>query len=192
MAEVLSVAKRGGRELFRVFLDVPTRPEDIARRNHNRFAKEAMQSALLNFHHNLFPKRFEPGLQSQYIRKSRTVKYQRRKLNKYGHNTALVYTGASRDQMTSPFGFESLRVGGAAEGGKKDISGKITYRFKFRGGSGRERRPSGRATVTPKVMVNELQTVTQDEARHIASHFHDQYWSKVEQFRRSRKRVRKS
>jgi hypothetical protein len=192
MAEVLSIAKRGGKQLFSVFLDVPTRPEDIAKRHHNRFAKESMQSALLNFHHYLFPKRFDPGLQSAYVKNPRTVKYQRRKLNKYGHNTALVYTGATKDQMTSPFGFESLRISGSAEGGKKDIGGRITYRFKFRGGTGKERKDRRRSGVSTRDMVNELQTVTADEGRHIASHFLDQYWGKVEKFRGSRKRIRKS
>lgn len=192
MAEVLTATKRGGKQAVGILFEVPSRPEDIARRHHNRFAKEAMQAALLNFHHTLFPNRFKPGTQSKYVRKPRTLKYQKRKLDKYGHNTALVFTGKTRDSMTSPFGFEVIRVGGAAAGGKKDLSGKITYRFKFRGGTGAERKGRRGAGVFPRDMVNELQTVTKEESTHIASQFLDAYWSRVEKYRGTRKRKRVS
>jgi hypothetical protein len=170
-------------------IDTPTRPEDIAKRHHNRFAKEAMKRVLTTHHEKRIPGHFTKAAHQKYGYKTRTLKYMKAKARKYHSTTDLIKTGTSQRQMTSPSG-RKITVGGAAEGGKKSLEGTLTMRFAWPGGSGRFRKENTIQEVTAEQMKKEMQATTAEERQQMAKQFLHEYFAQVEQYRGSRKRVR--
>lgn len=170
--------------------DIPTRPEDIAQRHHNRFAKEAMRRVLITHHEKRIPVHFTKVAHQKYGYQSRTLKYMKAKARKYHSTTDLIKTGNTRRQMTSAGG-RKITIGGAAEGGKKALEGTLTLRFPFPGGTGRFRKEDTHQQVTIQQMNKEIKAITPEERHEIAKQLMKEYWSQVNQFRGKRRRRRK-
>lgn len=127
----LSVFARRGVH-FRLFLDVPEKPGDVAKRHHNAWVKQAMRE-VLQFHHDHHIPQHYKGQESarKYRYAPRGPGYTKAKRRKYHHDYPLVYTGATAKLHKSPTGFKAMRIGGAAMGGKRPISGVLEYVFSF-------------------------------------------------------------
>jgi hypothetical protein len=174
---------------FVLTIDTPTRPEDIAKRHHNKFAKEAMNRMLVTHHEQRLPKHFENDAHTKYGYADRSNKYKVSKLRKFHSITDLVKTGASRRKILSKSA-RKITIGGAAEGGKKGLTGTLEVRFSFLGGTGRFRRKDTHQEVSVEQMKKEVRATTRQERREMAKQCWREYWAQVKEFRGSRKRVR--
>lgn len=170
-------------------LGVPTRAEDMVLRTHNRFAKEALRHVLVTHHARNIPKHFQRDARSRYGYKPRHPKYVRWKqqaLRTGGLD--LVKSGQSRTNMLrAP---ASIRMSGSAEGGKKELSGKLLLRFSFRGGGGRFRQAGTRQEQVVHQMIGELRRILPAEGADLARDFSTQYFGQVAAMPK-RKRIRK-
>lgn len=165
-------------------VDVPRRPEELARRDHNRFVKESLRECLKEHHEKRIPGHFTKSAHQKYHYIRRSEKYMRWKARRFHSTTDLVKTGASRDQMKTG----RITVGGAAEGGK-DINAKLTLRFVFKGGTGRFHRDTPMyRRITILQMHKEIQAMTDDERRAFAEKFSNDYWDRVAKHNAGRKR----
>lgn len=169
-----------------VWIEVPSLAEDMTKRNHNRFAKDALRDAMLQHFRRHIRKHFATRNRARYGHMPRAAKYQAYKRRRYGSAVDLVKTGASRDQIVRTV--PQVRIGGAAAGGRKGLSGSYRLRFAWKGGAGRER--PRRGGVTAAVMLAELARWADDEAREAQQRFHEGYWRRVTNWRGSRKRIR--
>lgn len=188
---VTMVGNPGGRLLppITFILDIPTRPEDIAKRHHNKIVREAITKAAEQHHARHIPEHFKATNRQRYNHAPRTEKYKRYKLRKYGSRTDLVKAGRTRSWMTRAY---KLRVGGNAEAGT--IKATLILTFPFKGGSGSHRSPKTRkgavAQATIQQMIREMETFSSDEPRRIAEWFSKEYMNGVEKFRAGRIRKR--
>jgi hypothetical protein len=186
---------------------VPKRPEDIARRHFNRLAKEALRETIA-FHHLVnLPKHFQHSARSIYGYKPRKQSWVMHKIRKWGTGGAdLVASGASKRRILSlP---AKITIGGAAEGGKKGLEGKLTVRFAFNEKLsaqqkekyearqlGHYARRAKRARVPPKAevkfedMKREIRATTREERTELARKFRDLLISKFGDFRQRRERL---
>ena len=96
----------------------------------------------------------------------------------------MLWSGDTRDKTsnTAP----KIRVGGSAEGGKKQITATAFYRLPFAGGTGRSR--GGNQVV--QQIIKELSRWAEDEVRWAAQRFKELYVEKVNNHRSRRKRLR--
>ena len=174
-------------------LEIPTRAEDIAKREHNKFAKEAMRQVM--FHHwtKTIPGHFERSAARKYKHKKRDRKYIISKLKKFGSAIDLVKTGRTMRAMTT---IAKITVGGTAQ--KETLTGKLTLRFPFKGGTGSlRRRAPGTSTVKQIAAVanliqmrREIEAWTPDERKAASKLFLKIYMKQVNSFRGQRKRIR--
>lgn len=169
-------------------LSVPTRAEDMVLRRHNKFAKDALREVLVDHHADTLPRHFRREAHSRYGYAPRHPKYIRWKQKTF--NTGgldLVKTGESRKSMlaTPP----TIRMSGSAEGGKKELSGKLLLRFSFKGGAGRFRKQGTRQERVVKQMIDEVKRILPSEGAAIATNFGKKYFAFVGAMpRRQRKR----
>lgn len=166
-----------------VSMDVPTRPADLSQRLHNRFVKEAVAETLEEHHRRHTRKHFQYGNNARYGHYRRSSRYLRRKERLHGHRIDLVYSGQSRREVSSAA--IKVRIGGAAEGGKKGITGSFRLRFPFAG------RDDGKNRTVALLgrMNKELSRWSDDEAEWARQEVSRRYWAKVEAYRGSRKRI---
>jgi hypothetical protein len=130
--EQIGVLGYGNVVAFRLFIEVPTRPAEVAKRHHNRFAKVAMREVLEYHHKHHIPLHYKgESSKTRYNYHPRSPAYERAKQRKYHHKYPLVYSGDTAKMHKRPGGYKSLRVGGAAEGGKRAIQGILEYVFSF-------------------------------------------------------------
>lgn len=161
-----------------VAIRIPSRsPLRATVRKHNQFTKEAVRETLFRHWLERSPDHFKQTAMAKYGYKPRSEKYLRSKRRKFGFraDNPLLYTGKSRDYITRTF---SITVGGAAEGGKKEIGAKLTTRFQWRGGSGKMRE-GGRSGVTPQDMVNEMTRTTPEEREKMSQNILKRYLAKL-------------
>lgn len=170
-----------------VQFDVPQRPADMVRRDHNRFCKEALREMFEEFHRRHWRKRFQLGASRRYgyARRSRT--YERRKQRVKGHTIAMLWSGRSRNETSNRP--PKIRIGGSAEGGKKGPTATASYRLPFSGGSGRSRGGSQSNQVAARI-IKELSRWSEDEIAWAKQYFLGRYTAKLEQHRGRRKRIR--
>ena len=95
----------------------------------------------------------------------------------------MLYSGRSRSGIAGAPA--TIRIGGAAEGGKKGLTGILFYRLPFRGGTG-----DGANNRVVKQLIKELSRWAEDEIDWAVQFFHDRYMEKVEHHRSRRKRLR--
>ena len=175
---------------FSFEIEVPTRPEDIAVRHHNRFVKDSLREVLKEHHAKRIPEHFKSSAHQKYGYARRNLKYMKAKNKRYGSSRDLVKTGRSEREMTNPANAK-ITIGGAAEGGSRDINAKLTLRFPWKGGSGRFKRETPLyQRVTAQQMVKEMQAMTDDERFAMATQFLALYWNRVSSFQGRRKRLR--
>jgi hypothetical protein len=172
-----------------IAIAIPERPENVARRDHNRIMKDAMRTVLERHHKERIPGHFEHSAHGKYGYQPRSRKYIDRKVKLGLGGTDLVMTGATKQEMTSHAEFV---VGGAAEGGKKALTGKIVLRFAFgrqvqmgyakraayqtrTGQTYSPRQAGGTAGVDLAQMKKEIQAMTAEEKREIALEFRAEY-----------------
>lgn len=168
-------------------LDLPTRPEDISKRHHNRIVKDAARRMMERHHDENIPKHFKRDARRRYGYAPRNPKYTRWKQRKYGTGGLdMVKRGRTRQWMTSAY---KLRMGGNAEAGT--LKAQLILTFPFKGGSGRLRQPGGRGGIVIQQLIKEMQRFANDEPALLAGWFQEEYMRGVEQFRGNRKRVRK-
>lgn len=106
----------------------PSRPEEMATRHHNKIVKDALRETLAE-HHRLHTRlHFQKGGRHRYGYAPRSQKYLKRKQREKGHTIDMLYSGATRAEMTRP---PRIQMSGAAEGGKKGIGGGYKLRFPF-------------------------------------------------------------
>ena len=165
-------------------LDIPTRPEDIAKRHHNRIVKDAAREMMERKHEKHTPEHFKQTNRRKYNHKPRTEKYKRSKLRQGRGATDLVYRRRTQQWMTRAY---KLRMGGNAEAGT--LNAKLIYTFPFKGGTGRFKKRT-RQAVGIEQMIKELQTFAPDETPQLAEWFLEAYMKGVEKFRGGRKRKR--
>lgn len=169
-----------------VELDVPGLPEDMALRMHNRFAKESLREAMQTHHRKNFRRHVTPGNRERYGHQPRQPKYREWKQRRYGRDIDLVKTGRSMRDMARTM--PDIRIGGAAEGGRKGLTGSYRLRFAWKGGTGAQK--TIRTGVSTAQMLTEMARWSDDEAREASANFVTGYWQRVEQWRGSRKRIR--
>lgn len=193
-------------------IDVPERPADLAKRYHNKYAKESLRETVDKWHghHEGFRKHFRRDARERYNHFPRSEKYKRAKARgvkvdgrKYYSTTDLIKTGRTREQM---LGKNKITVGGTAEG--KNLRATLTLRFPFKGGTGRFRSlavPKNLAqmikqnkittavihqALTIQKMRIELERFDEEDPRLLAQWFLELYMDKVRNHRGGRKRVR--
>lgn len=170
-------------------LDVPTRPEDLAVRYHNKYVKEALRDAVERWwqHEKGFKSRFTRAAKTRFHHFERQEKYKRFKARKYHSTLDLVKTGDSRQQM---FTQAKFTVGGSAEGGKGPISVTFETRFAFKGGTGRFRKQGTNQEQVILQMKAELEDCDAQDAELIAKWTLEGYMKRINAHRTTRKRVR--
>lgn len=179
-----------GQKLFPNFIwviEVPERPGDLARRYHNKYAKEALGEAVEKWHQHKqgFGEHFKQGNRQKFNHAPRTEKYKRYKLRRYRSIVDLIKTGRTQRRMLSQW---KLRLGGSATGGNLNVTLVLT--FPFKGGTGSFRKEGTHQQVTIENMIKELQRFDEDDPVLLAQFFGEFYWKKVESHRSTRKRIR--
>ena len=165
-------------------IETPTRPEDIAKRHHNRIAKQAVRNTMERFHREKVPDRFKQDARRRFKHFERSPKYKKFKLRRHQSTIDLVKTRRTKNWMTRAY---KLRVGGSAGGG--NLKATLILTFPFKGGSGRFKR---RTRQSDKIgqMILEIQRFAADEPAILAEWFKEEYMKLVENFRSTRKRTR--
>jgi hypothetical protein len=169
-------------------LDVPERPEDLTKRDHNKYAKEALFDAVVRWHGHResgFPTRFQREAKTRFRHFERSEKYKRMKARKYHSTVDLIKSGDSKESMLTRV---KIAVGGTAV--KDTLHATATMRFAFKGGSGRFRTQGTRQEVTVERMLVELQTCDQQDAELIAKWLLEGYMQRLNNHRKTRKRIR--
>jgi len=159
-------------------LTIPTRAEDMVQRVHNKIAKAALKHIIVLHHLRNIPRHFKRDARSRYGYAPRNPKYIRYKQRRYGQGGMdLVKTGASRTSMlaTPP----KIRMSGAAEGGKKGLSGTLWLRFAFKGGSGRFRAQGTKQEAVIKRLIDEVRRVLPSEGHELAVDMLREYMRQV-------------
>lgn len=170
-------------------ISIPTRAEDMVLRNHNKFAKAALRHVLLTHHKRNIPKHFKRDARSRYGYTPRNPRYVRWKQKTFRQGGMdLVKTGASRRSMLNHP--PKIRMSGAAEGGKRSLSGTLLLRFAFKGGAGRFRAKGSRQEKTVRQMIEEVRKVLPAEGHELAQDLLREYMRLVEAMPK-RKRRRK-
>lgn len=155
-------------------IQIPTRAEDMVLRNHNRFAKAALRHVLETHHSRNIPKHFKRDARSRYGYAPRNPKYVRYKQKRYRQGGMdLVKTGASRDRMLQKP--PKITMSGAAEGGKKSLSGSLRLRFAFYGGGTRFRALGSRQEKIVRQMHEEVRKVLPAEGHELAADLMKEY-----------------
>lgn len=171
-------------------IEIPTRPEDIAKRHHNKIVREAMQKTAEKHHAKHTPEHFKATNRQKYNHKPRSAKYMKYKLKRFRHRTDLVLTGRTKDWMTRAY---KIRVGGNAEAGTTKATLILT--FPFKGGTARFKDPTSfraaQAQKTIMQMKGEIETFADDEKTKLTEWFGEFYMKEVEKYRGGRKRIRK-
>jgi hypothetical protein len=169
-------------------LDIPTRPDDVARRHHNRMTKDALREVLEEHHQTRLPEHFSRAAHAKYGYAQRNEKYIRTKQRRY-HTGGLdlVKTGGSRARMARE---GHVVMSGAAEGSQKKLGGTLKLRFDFRGGSGRYRQPGAAQHIPIDQMRKEVRTFLAAERAEMARSFRAKYLAAYKAFRARRQRVR--
>lgn len=211
MAEFQQITGKKGPQM-RLFMEIPTRPAEIAQpRVWNKMVKDSVRKALMYHHNNHMPLHFLPAAKGKYGHKTRSEKYRAYKARRWRSNVDLVMTGRTRAVMTKHSAPQKIQVGGAAEGGKKPIAGKLIYVFGFNAElvafykaqkAGKTRDPTAARAggvririvnpnrVTMADMKKELQTITEDEATALQTVFADDLMAQIEAYKSKRKRIR--
>lgn len=168
-------------------IDVPTRPDDLAKRWHNKFAKDALRETLERWHKSPqgFRKHFRRDARQRYDHFPRQEKYKRYKARKYHSTVDLVKTGMTKHHMQQE---GKVTIRGTAEG--RDLAASLILRFPFRGGTGRFRKKLTRQQVSIQRMIIELQRFDAEDPPLLARWFLAAYMRKVKDFRSARKRIR--
>lgn len=173
-----------------VVIELPTRPEDIARRYHNKIVREAMKSTAEKHHEEHIPEHFKSTNRQKYKHAPRSEKYKAYKRKRWHRVTDLVLTGRTKDWMERAY---KLRVGGNAEAGT--TTAKLILTFPFKGGTGRFKDPQTKRAATAQKtiqqMIGEMETITDSERRKLGEWFLEEYMKGVDNYRAGRKRIRK-
>lgn len=167
-------------------LDIPTRPEDLAVRYHNQYAKEALRDAVERWwqHDKGFKSRFTREAKTRFHHFERREKYKRRKARIYHSTLDLVATGNSREEMLTR---AKIQIGGTAEKGTLSVT--FSTRFAFRGGTGRFQKQS-RQAMTIEKMKREVEDCDGQDAELVAKWTLEGYMQRLNAHRTSRKRIR--
>ena len=193
-------------------IDVPMRQEDMAKRYHNKYAKEALRETLDHWHGapQGFRKHFQRDARERYHHFPRSEKYKRAKARgikvegkRYYSTVDLIKTGRTKELMLHN---KRITVSGTADG--KNLRGTIILRFPFKGGTGRFRNPSVpknlvqlikqdqlrekviHQALTIQKMRIELERFDEEDPKLLARWFLERYMKKVAAHRGGRKRVR--
>lgn len=214
MAEFQQVFRGRNKVDMRLWIEIPKKPEQIKQpRIWNKMVKDALREALM-FHHNKhMPRHFKREARARYNHKPRSEKYKSWKKRRFGSLIDLVMTGGTKEKITRANGYDRITIGGAAEGGKKSLSGKLVYTFGFtdklkefyasqKSNRTRDRRAQRAVTrggrfasvagghrVTLRDMRAELERMTPDESEAVRDVFENGLWSRVEAYKAGRKRV---
>jgi hypothetical protein len=168
-------------------LDIPTRAEDLAKRYHNKYAKEALFDAVVRWqgHDKGFKARFTREAKTRFHHFERQEKYKRFKARKYHSTMDLVKTGKSRERMLNQ---AKIQIGGSAEGG--NITVTVTMQFDFKGGTGNFRKQGTQQEQNILKMKAELEDCDQQDAEMIAKWTIEGYMKRLNAHRSTRKRIR--
>lgn len=170
-----------------VAFDVPSRPADMTRRAHNQYVKEAARETMEEYHRKFTRRKFQLDATFRYSYAKRSQKYNARKQKIKGHQIPMLWSGNTRKAVAN--GAAKIRLGGAAEGGKKGLTATLIYRLPFKGGTG-DRRRRGSNSV-PRQIIHELSRWATDEVTWAAKYFAARYIAKVQAHQSRRIRIRK-
>lgn len=186
--------------IFSVGVSVPSRPGDVARRHWNRIVKEAMEACLKTHHKERIPLHFRQDARHKYSYKERSLRYRKRKRLKWHTTRDLVKTGASEQRMKRE---GQIVIGGAAEGSKKPIVGRLRLKFDFAQSEQFKRSQVKRFTrtvqphfsrttagVTIADMHREVQRFTPQERKEFAEQLLAEIMKRYNAFQGSRQRKR--
>jgi hypothetical protein len=176
---------------------LPTMPDDMQARDHNRYVKKAVRETLLEHWRQHTRRHFQIGASSRYGYAQRSPRYNAEKKRQFGHTIPMLRTGKTRDKMAGST--PQLRIGGAAEGGKKGITGSYRLKFPFdaalqqnyrrRLGRRNNRPAAPRRNVMPQLR-REMEAWAADEIRLAARGFAQRYWQSVRNHRGGQRRYR--
>lgn len=78
-----------------------TRSSNVTARTHSRLMRDLLY-ALMRLHlTRTLPRHFQAGAENRYHYQRRRLKYQQRKMRKFGHNRPLVWTGRTEQGLRS-------------------------------------------------------------------------------------------
>lgn len=180
---------------------LPTRAREMALRDHNRYVKMGVRETLLVHWAKNTRRHFQIGASSRYGYAQRSARYNAAKKRQFGHAIPMLRTGKTRDAMAGQT--PSVRVGGAAEGGKKGITGSYRLRFPFdasaqasykkrlkRAGNNRAVAAAiARRNVMPQLR-REVEAWAQDEIRAAGTSFGQRYLQSVKTHKGAQKKYR--
>lgn len=194
-----------------VELDVPDWPRQLAERDHNKIAREALTDELAKHYRKRVPLHFKATARTKYGYAQRSAGYKRTKLKKYGGRTDLVKTGLTEQTFTK--GPPKIVISGSATSmrgfGGRLVLGKFPFMVAYAAAKGisryRPQRFQPKSALLrslwalrkkPKTGVNldqmrkEITCITPDEGREIATGFLAGYWQRVKQLMAQGKRRR--
>jgi hypothetical protein len=177
-------------------IEVPERAEDIAKRWHNKYAKDALRETVERWHGHErgFKKHWRRDARQRYNHFPRSEKYKKMKARVYHSTVDLIKTGDTKEKMTHEY---KITASGTAEG--RTLRASLILRFPFKGGTGRFRKPrrptraslrAWAAIETIQKMKIELQRMDEEDPELLAKWFLEAYMKKCRDHRASRKRIR--
>lgn len=172
-------------------LDVPTWPEELQARFHNKFVRAAIKKMAAYHLKEHIPIHFQRRAAKRYGYQPRHPKYIRYKQRRWRQGGMdLVKTGASRRDMAKG---AKIQIGGAAVEAKRQLSLTIKMRFAFPGGGGRFRKQGTRQAVSIDQMADEVRKIIPQEAKELRIIFRTEYFrllrAKMSQRKRKRRRI---
>lgn len=105
-----------------ISLDVPTWPKELAQREHNKFAREALTDELKKHYRVRVPQHFKATARAKYGYAPRSAAYKKMKLRRYGSRTDLVKTGMTEQAFTK--GDPKIVISGSATS-QRGFSGRL-------------------------------------------------------------------
>ncbi|MBW3543449.1 MAG: hypothetical protein KY476_24620 [Planctomycetes bacterium] len=168
------------------WIEVPMRADDLAKRYHNQYAKEAIRETLEKWHGSEkgFKKHFRRDARERYDHFPRSEKYKRFKARRYHSTVDLIKTGQTKRYMQMVY---KITAGGTAVG--KTLRATLILRFPFKGGTGRFRKVSQQQVSIEKMRI-ELERFDDEDPKILAQWFLAAYMRRVRNHRANRKRVR--
>ena len=154
-------------------IDVPNRPEDMARRLHNRFVKDAIRETLQDHHRLHTKKHFAERNRYRYAHAARQRRYITYKRRRWGNTVDLVKTGRSSAK------FPTKRFKSASAAPPRAVRRACKAATDCASPGGAEPAPAPkRQTPSARQMTLELARWEDSENRWAAEQFSRRYWEK--------------
>lgn len=134
---------------------------EVIKKNFKDYLKESLTLAVFEWQEKIIPKHFTWQGAYEYGYKQRTEKYRKRKSRQKGQTNPLVWTGNTRQTLTTRVAVTSM---------SKSASGKIIAPWYIKAGSGKGK-PN---------MLQELESTSEKDAQYLAEFVDKKIKEKIE------------